>query len=111
MSKLTVRATTGAKGGSKVAGVLAALALLLQILASSAAVAQQSDGDDSAYSQVLAEAVAEYQRGNWAEARSLFTKVHRMKPSARSLRGLAMASFEGRWYVEAVVAARESLDH
>ncbi len=76
--------------------------------------AQQEDeaaqqDDEVTYRNLIAEAVNEYKRGNWEETRSLFQKAHELKPSARTLRGMGMASFEARRYVEALLALQESL--
>ena len=46
---------------------------------------------------------------NWAEARALFLKVHALSPSARSLRGLGITSFELRHYVQAIREFQEAL--
>lgn len=47
------------------------------------------------------DAVREFDRGNYAEARALFLQAHDAQPSARLLRGAGMASFELREYVVA----------
>lgn len=55
------------------------------------------------------DAVREFDRGNYAEARALFLQAHETQPSARLLRGAGMASFELREYVVAHHQLRESL--
>ncbi len=54
------------------------------------------------YPRVVAEAVAEYQAGRWAEARALFLCAHTLRPSARTFRTLGMTAFELREYPDAV---------
>ena len=70
-------------------------------------VAQQDD--DATYRKIITEALNEYNRGNWDEAISLFRQAHAIKPSARTLRGLGIASYEARRYVEALSTLREAL--
>jgi hypothetical protein len=55
------------------------------------------------------EAVREFDRGNYAEARALFLQAYDAQPSARLLRGAGMASFELREYVVAHRQLREAL--
>jgi len=47
------------------------------------------------------EALREFERGNFEEARALFLRAHELEPSARLERGAGMAAFEVRDYVEA----------
>lgn len=65
------------------------------------ALAQPAAAESSRYRAIIREAVAEFSAGRWEEARALFTKAHRINPSARTLRGLGMTAFELRNYVEA----------
>ena len=53
------------------------------------------------YLEVIQGALVEFEAGNYAEARVLFEQAHGMRPSARTLRGMALASFEMREYVRA----------
>jgi hypothetical protein len=55
-------------------------------------------------------ALAEYGRGNFPEARVFFIRAHELRPSARTLRGLGLAAYEMRDYVEASNALRQALD-
>ncbi len=55
------------------------------------------------------EAVREFDRGNYAEARALFLEAHERRASARLLRGAGMASFELREYVSAYRQLRGAL--
>jgi hypothetical protein len=61
------------------------------------------------YREAIDEAVAEYGAGRYPEARALFTRAHALQPSARTLRGLGMAEFELRGYVEAARLLQEAL--
>jgi hypothetical protein len=47
------------------------------------------------------EALREFERGNFEEARALFLRAHELEPSARLERGAGMAAFEVRDYVQA----------
>ena len=53
------------------------------------------------YLEVIQGALVEFEAGNFAEARVLFEQAHGMRPSARTLRGMALSSFEMREYVRA----------
>jgi hypothetical protein len=59
--------------------------------------------------RILADAVAEYDAGRYPEAQALFRQAHELAPTARTLRGIGMASFEMRQYVAALRALREAL--
>jgi hypothetical protein len=63
--------------------------------------AQQKGQVGDGYPQVIQNAVTEFDSGNWAEARTLFEQAHTLRPSARTLRGMGMASFEMKEYVRA----------
>jgi len=62
------------------------------------------------YQHVIRDALSEFDAGNWAEARALFEQAHALRPSARTLRGLGMASFELKNYVRAEQELRSALD-
>lgn len=49
---------------------------------------------------IVREALAEFERGNYEEARALFLQAYELQPSARILRGAGMASFEARAYLQ-----------
>ena len=55
-------------------------------------------------SVLIGDAVAEYDAGHFQEARALFRQAHEKSPTARTLRGIGMCSFELRDYVEAARA-------
>jgi hypothetical protein len=75
-------------------------AAALALAAQGASVAR-GQPDDPAYRAVITEAVAEFDAGRFPEARALFLRAHALSPSARTLRGIGMASFEVRDYPEA----------
>jgi tetratricopeptide (TPR) repeat protein len=54
------------------------------------------------YRELIAKALQEYSLGHWPEARVFFMDAHALWPNARTLRGLGMASYEARSYVEAI---------
>jgi hypothetical protein len=58
---------------------------------------------------LLADAVAEYDAARYLEAQALFQRAHALSPSARTLRGIGMASFEAGQYVTALRALRAAL--
>jgi len=60
---------------------------------------------------VVAEAIAEFEARRWAEARALFRRAHALSPNARTLRGIAMTSFELAEYAQCLRAADEALAH
>lgn len=63
--------------------------------------AQASD-DDTRYRELIRSAVTEFDLGQWQEAIALFREAHRLRPSARTHRGLGQALFEARDYVQAI---------
>jgi len=79
--------------------------------ASDAAPAGSPDSADAGYRRIVADAVAEYERGNWAEARALFLQAHALQPSARTLRTLGMTAFELRDYASAARELQAALEH
>ena len=60
-------------------------------------------------SVLIGDAVAEYDAGHFQEARALFRQAHESPPTARTLRGIGMCSFELRDYVEATRSLGASL--
>src|SRR5262249_43441282 len=63
--------------------------------------ADEGTDERGAVQGLIADAVAEYDAGHFEEARALFRRAQAEAPSARTLRGIGMASFELRDYVEA----------
>ena len=66
-------------------------------------------GETSQYRAMLEEAVSEYDAHRYEEARALFRRAHEISPNARTLRGIGMASFELREYIEALRTLEQSL--
>ena len=60
------------------------------------------------YKEQIRQALEEYGLGHWTEARVFFSNAHAIAPNARTLRGLALVSFESRRYVETVSYAERA---
>jgi hypothetical protein len=60
------------------------------------------EGESPAYRKTIKDGVTEYEAHRFEEARSLFRRAHQISPSARTFRGMGMASFELRDYVSAI---------
>src|SRR5262245_19269943 len=86
-----------------------AAALLAGLMAASVAAAAHAEDDTTPVSVLIGDAVAEYDAGHFQEARALFRQAHERQPTARTLRGIGMCSFELRDYVEATRALTQSL--
>jgi hypothetical protein len=87
-------------------------ALVVTASAGAAWAADKPVPDDVANTAVpvlIGDAVAEYDAGRYEEARALFRLAHEKSPTARTLRGIGMASFEMRDYVEATRALAAAL--
>jgi hypothetical protein len=63
------------------------------------------------YKELVREGMLKYTRGFWPEARAYFLKAHQLAPNARTLRGLALVSYDSRHYVDASDYAEQSLAH
>jgi len=87
-----------------------ALALALASSLSGTALAQSADAS-AEYDQLLREALSEYDAGRYREARAMFERAHEAQPNARTLRGIGMASFELREYVDTIQVLSEALEH
>jgi hypothetical protein len=83
--------------------------LLIAGVGAGAARAAEKNDDDTPVSVLIGDAVAEYDAGHYQEARALFRQAHDKSPTARTLRGIGMCSFEMRDYVEATRALAASL--
>lgn len=88
---------------------VASLLVGLSLVIASSATAQ--DAPSSAYAPLLEEAVTEYAANHYSEARALFLRAHEVYPNARTLRGIGMASFELRDYVQALRSLSAALEH
>lgn len=81
------------------------------LLFANTAVAQAPGSrEPAAYRSSINEAVAEYEAGNFAEARSLFDKANSVYSTARALRGLGMTEFELRNYSDSIAYLERALD-
>jgi hypothetical protein len=83
--------------------------VVLLVVSGSAASARAADDDSTPVSVLIGDAVAEYDAGHFQEARALFRQAHERSPTARTLRGIGMCSFELRDYVEAARSLAASL--
>lgn len=78
------------------------LSLVILVVGLAVPVAQGQDAPSEETQALLREALSEYDLGHYAEAYSLFVRVHAAHPTARTERALGNTSFELRRYVEAV---------
>jgi hypothetical protein len=65
--------------------------------------------DAPEYRALVTEALAEFDSGHFAEARALFLHAHALNPSARTLRGLGLSSFELREYRASIEYLEQAL--
>jgi hypothetical protein len=86
-----------------------ALVLCSAVLACFRAPALAQGGDETAYKELIEQALEEFKLKNWPEARVLFRKAHERMPNARTLRGMGVVSFEMRDYVAATQALSAAL--
>jgi hypothetical protein len=64
------------------------------------------------YKALVREGMLKYTRGLWDDARAYFLKAHELAPNARTLRGLALVSYDRHGHnVEAIDYAEQSLAH
>jgi hypothetical protein len=64
---------------------------------------------EAEYQELINYALEEYDRGSWEESAALFYRAHELAPSARTLRGLGLATYEARRYAESVRHLRAAL--
>jgi len=64
--------------------------------------AQTAESPETQYRGYIQRALQEYGLGHWSEARAFFLRAHELTPSARTLRGIGLASYEMRDYVAAI---------
>jgi tetratricopeptide (TPR) repeat protein len=69
----------------------------------------KSPADRAEYQQAIGSALAEFDAGNFPEARGLFTRAHQLYPNARTYRGLGFVAFELRNYGECVEQLEQAL--
>jgi tetratricopeptide (TPR) repeat protein len=86
-------------------------ATLFSILLAAALIANvaRAQPTQDEYPQLVERALHEYELGNYAEAKAFFQRAHQLSPSARTLRGLGMVSYELRRYVEAIGLFKQAL--
>jgi len=86
------------------------IVVLLMLIASSSAAEDKprerkanapASERSEAYLDVIKAALAEFESENYAEARVMFEQAHSIRPSARTLRGMGLTSFELKEYVRA----------
>ncbi len=93
----------------RIAGVVVLGTALIGAVASAQTPAAPGPAVETSYRATVREALAEVNSGNWPEARALFERAHRIKPNARTLRGLGVTAFELRRYVQALRELRAAL--
>ena len=64
--------------------------------------APASDAAKPEYTQLVQQALHEYEIGNFNEAKVFFARAHALSPNARTLRGIGMCAYELRNYVESI---------
>jgi PEGA domain len=98
---------------SAITGVVIASAVLTQPLARNVVCAQAAEAssayNSAQYKELVQRALQEYDLGHWSEARVFFAKAHELAPNARTLRGLALVSYESRRYVDAIRFGEQAL--
>jgi tetratricopeptide (TPR) repeat protein len=67
------------------------------------------ESEPSGYRPLLADALREFEAGNYEEARALFIQAHSMMPTARTHRAIGSAEFELRNYGECIRHLEASL--
>jgi tetratricopeptide (TPR) repeat protein len=77
---------------------------MIVCLGSDAVAAQSAD-----YDGLIGDAVAEFNRGDFKEARALFEQAHRIEANARTLRGMGVCEYELRHYVAAIQFLEQAL--
>jgi Tetratricopeptide repeat len=70
----------------------------------------EQESTNPAYTKTLSAAMAEYELGNWTEARALFEQAHELNPNARTLRAIGLCAFEEKSYVAAIANLSAALE-
>lgn len=84
---------------------------VLTLALSATAHAADKERDPEGYRAAIDAAVQEYELNHFAESREHFAQAHALYPNARTLRGLGVADFELRRYVDAVQELSAALAH
>ena len=71
----------------------------------------QDSEEDSVYEGTVRRALQEFELEHWIEAKVLFGQAYALKPNARTLRGLGLACYESRQYVQAIQHLEQALAH
>jgi hypothetical protein len=74
----------------------------LLVFGGASAQAQSARAEDAAYHDAIGRALQEFNLGHWTEAKVFFREAHARRPSARTLRGIGLACYESRNYVDAI---------
>src|SRR5262249_3565384 len=83
---------------------------LLATAGAAAAEAEQGSGPDpSAYTEAIGQAVKEFEAARFEAALSAFKAAHALQPSARTFRGIGLASYSLGDFVEARRAFERAL--
>jgi len=96
-------------GKVAVAGLLVLASLGAPAFAFAKELSTAEPKENAAYRSAVKDALAEYDAGHFEEARTLFRRAHGIEPSARTWRGIGMASLELGDYVAAVRALSAAL--
>jgi tetratricopeptide (TPR) repeat protein len=88
----------------------ALMGLALLVCVYSSVSRADAEGEPTQYRALIDGALEEYQLGHFHEAMALFERAHQLSPSARTLRGLGLASYQARKYVRALSYLRAALD-
>ena len=96
-----------ARASLRAAQLLGRVACLTSCLLSQARA--QGAAEPPEYRALVSEALAEFDEGHFEEARALFLHAHSLNPSARTLRGLGLASFELRAYRASIEYLEQAL--
>ena len=90
--------------------LLAALSIVLVSPLAQAQMQPAAAQAEQRYQALIDQALLEFGRAQWAEARALFAAAHALTPNARTLRGMAMADFNLRAYERTVAELEAALD-
>ena len=84
--------------------------VLCALLLCSSGLRAQAQEPASGYDALVAAGVSAFEGGRFDEARDLLQRAHQLKPNARTLRGMALASFGAQHYAQASVDVERALE-
>jgi hypothetical protein len=90
-------------------GRIGVVLLLASALACVAVRGHAQEDRADGYQESIAKALQEFELGHWTEAKVFFLRAHAIRPSARTLRGVGLACYESRNYVEAIDHLTEAM--